>query len=275
MNEPNECTELCLRHGLEVIAIRPGVFGGSRYIAHVRDASGRSLILKQTTPERGSIEIAALRAWRGNDAAVQLIEEFEGGAYVAEFVEGTVVAEIPSASPVDYAAIGKMLRALHGATAPAGLPDVRSRFTARAMEEWSELPPEMVGLAQTAAARLRAYTPAQPVLLHGDVVPANIILGADGPRAIDPLPCAGLAAWDVAQFAVAAAGRGRRDCMRPLLEGYGDAMPHLADMFAWMHLFFLRNNLAAGRQEFVQNLRPLAEELIRDPQGFSRRHGVG
>jgi hypothetical protein len=112
------------------------------------------------------------------------------------------------------------------------------------------------------------------VLLHGDVVPANIIVVVGEPRVIDPLACRGLPAWDIAQFAVAAAGRGWRDVIGPVLDGYGEKPVRLADMFLWMHLFFLRNNLAAGRQEFALNLRPLVEELVHDPHGFSRRQGV-
>jgi len=274
MNEADMGEKFCARYGLELVSVRPGAFGGSKYVAHVRDAMGRNFMLKQTTPERGPMEVVALRAWRGNKAAVQLVEEFENGAYITEFLEGTPVAELPSSSPIDFVAIGRMLRALHRSAAPADVPDVRDRFTTRAMEAWSELTPEMLELAQAAAARVRAYAPPNPVLLHGDVVPANIIATADGPRVIDPLPCSGLPAWDIAQFAVAASGRGRRDVIRPLLNGYGEKPPQLADMFAWMHFFFLRNNLVAGRHEFVRNLRPLADELVRDPQEFSRGHGV-
>jgi len=277
MNETDACVEFCRRHRLEIISVRPGAFGGSKYVAHVRDAGGRNLMLKQTTPERGPIEIAALRAWQGNDAAVQLVEELGGGAYVTEFLEGTPVSELPSSSPVDFTAIGRMLRALHRTDAPAEMPDIRARFTAPAMGEWSELTPAMIRLAQVTAASVRAYAPPRRVLLHGDVVPANVILTADGPRVIDPLACSGLPAWDIAQFAVAAAGRGRRDVIRPLLGGYGEKPPHLADTFAWLHFFFLRNNLAAGRQEFAESLRPLANEIVRlnNPDEFLRSQGVG
>ena len=47
-------------------------------------------------------------------------------------------------------------------------------------------------------------------------------------------------------------------------------------MFAWLLLFFLRNNLAAGREEFANNLQPLAVELVRlrDPVEFLRAQGV-
>ncbi|HLB22565.1 MAG TPA: hypothetical protein VJP07_00575, partial [Dehalococcoidia bacterium] len=67
------------------------------------------------------------------------------------------------------------------------------------------------------------------------------------------------------------------DVIRPLLGGYGEKPPHLADTFAWLHFFFLRNNLAAGRQEFAESLRPLANEIVRlnNPDEFLRSQGVG
>ena len=118
MNERDACAHLCSRHGLEMVSIRTGAAGGSCYIAHVRDGTGRSLMLKQTTPDRGPLETAALRAWRGNRAAVQLVEELEDGAYLAEWLDGTPVSELPSTGLVDFAAIGGMLHTLHRAVTP-------------------------------------------------------------------------------------------------------------------------------------------------------------
>ena len=44
--------ELCRRHGLDLVSVRAGEHGGSRFVAHVREPDGRDLLLKHTVPNR-------------------------------------------------------------------------------------------------------------------------------------------------------------------------------------------------------------------------------
>jgi len=101
-------------------------------------------------------------------------------------------------------------------------------------------------------------------------VPTNVICTPSGPRAIDPFGYSGLASWDLAQLAVAAEGRGRPGLLKALLTGYGTEPPLMAEMFAWMILYFFHKNLAAHRSEFIARLQPLAEQLSQtdDPETF-------
>jgi streptomycin 6-kinase len=255
-------SKLCARHGLTVVSNRAGAADGSRYVAHVRDKRGRNLLLKQTTPERRTGEIAALRAWKGSDACVQLVAELEDGAYLAEWLEGTSLAELPPDESIDFEAVGRMLRALHATRPCLGVTDVASLFTPEFSRGWHELTSEMLQFFVQTADRLAAKQHNITTLLHGDVVPANVIITAERHRVIDPIGRSGTPAWDVAQFCVAALGRGHRHVVAPVLEGYGTMPPHFSDMFAWMMLFFLRNNLAAGRAQFVSNLLPIASALV-------------
>jgi hypothetical protein len=103
-----------------------------------------------------------------------------------------------------------------------------------------------------------------------------VVLTEAGPRLIDPVGRRGLAAWDLAQLAVAAEGRGQRRLLGGLTEGYGGAPPRLAEMAAWMLLFYLDKNLARPDSPFAPDLRRLADALVAlgDPAWFVAEHLV-
>ncbi len=90
-----------------------------------------------------------------------------------------------------------------------------------------------------------------------------------GPRFIDPVGRRGLPARDLAQLAASSVGRGRPGLLAPLLEGYRTTPPLLAEMFAWMVLFYLQKNLALPNSPFTQHLLPVAAEL--DKNGDAER----
>ncbi|MEX0750417.1 MAG: aminoglycoside phosphotransferase family protein [Dehalococcoidia bacterium] len=268
MNDRAECLDICRQHGLELQSFQEGASGASRYIACVRDHTGALFLLKQSMPDRQPAEVAALRAWDATGCAVRIVDELEGGAYLAEWLGGRSLAELAPSEPADFVAIGKMLGTLHDVTPLASLRDIRDRLSTSG---WRQLPPELIALGEESAARALA-DPAPLVMLHGDLVPSNVMLTEAGPKVIDPFPGVGPPAWDIAQLAAASAGRGRRRVIRPLLHGYGSSPPLLSDMYAWMLLFFLERNLIAGRAEFSDNLMPVALELLRtgDPEAFLR-----
>lgn len=91
---------------------------------------------------------------------------------------------------------------------------------------------------------------------------------------IDPVGYRGPAAWDIAQLAGAAEGRGQAGLLPGLLAGHGSEPPFLAELFAWQLLAYLNRNLAAGGTAFSRRLLPVAEMLLEagDPTTFSRRY---
>jgi Ser/Thr protein kinase RdoA (MazF antagonist) len=229
--------------------------------------------LKQTIPQRAASEVAALRAWTVTGSAARLVEELADGAYLAEWLEGPSLAELPPTAPADVASIGRALRSLHSVAPLRTLAGIDDRFATSARDRWPDLPPEMIEFADDVASRLRTHDPHDSVMLHGDLVPSNVMMTTRGPTFIDPFPCQGPAASDIAQLAVACAGRGRRGVIAPLVEGYASAPSLLSEMYSWMLLWFLQRNLADKRSEFSDNLHPLALEMIiiGDPTEFLRR----
>jgi Ser/Thr protein kinase RdoA (MazF antagonist) len=176
-------------------------------------------------------------------------------------VTGVTLANAVGAKTVDGPAIGRALRSLHRIPPAPTFPDIGAHFAPGVVSDWPSLPAELRPLGERFAATLRAAPATDSVFLHGDLVPTNIVLRPAGPRFIDPLGRRGLAAWDLAQLAVAAEGRGRPDLLVALLRGYGSAPPLLPEMLAWMVLFYLDKNLRNPVSPFTMNLQPLAERL--------------
>lgn len=111
-------------------------------------------------------------------------------------------------------AIDSVARALErlyrAGPAPQGLPTLAERYAdadERLLRMWRH---SRTGIERDTAARaaraLRTLSAAPvdggAVLLHGDPVPANFLLGAHGDRAIDPRPMVGDPAYDAAFWAL-------------------------------------------------------------------------
>lgn len=256
--------EVCLRHDLQLVATHTPGFGGSGFVARVRSQSGADLVLKQTTPERGVSELTALRAWSTTGDVPRLVAELGAGLYLAEWIAGPTLADVPLAEPVDARTIGRVLRLLHAVLVPAGLPSIWPWFATDPRSDLPDLDIALQGAAGAVAARVRAAQKEADVLLHGDLVPTNIVMAVTGPRVIDPVGATGPPAYDLATLAAAAAGRGRPGMLPDLLAGYGTVPPLLAELHLWQALHFLQGNLAAGRAEFVRRLAPLVWQLVAD-----------
>jgi hypothetical protein len=112
------------------------------------------------------------------------------------------------------------------------------------------------------------------VLLHGDLVPANVVVTSAGPRLIDPIGRRGLPAFDIGQLAAAAEGRGIRCLLPALLEGYGERPVLIDEITAWEVLMYLDKNLSVPDSPAVPRLLPLAEALLEldDPARFVSLH---
>jgi Ser/Thr protein kinase RdoA (MazF antagonist) len=145
----------------------------------------------------------------------------------------------------------------------------------RVSREWierdfgDELPLEFLELARKAAAALADCEPSDKVLLHGDVVPQNIIVSGGRVAFIDPIGFVGPAGWDVAQLAVAVPGRDRRASLADVVAGYSVTPPKLEPAFAYLAMVFYAKNREmeraspGTRAEFVSELGELAASLVR------------
>jgi streptomycin 6-kinase len=259
----DDVEQLCERYGFRIVRELDSRGDASRRVLQVRTASGEMLVLKQTLPARAENEIACLEAWNETKFTARLIDVLTPTCYLLEFVDGPSLAEIGGTR--DLAAVGSALQILHNMEVPpamSGLFDVQEDSTqfllfAEDTSSWDRLSAEQRRTAADAVDQLRAGMGANQ-LVHGDLVPSNIILSPAGPRLIDPVGRLGGGVWDLAQLAVTFFGRFGEDCLPDLLEGYGGAPPMMSEMFAWMTLRYLQKNRAEGRAEFAERLDRLS-----------------
>jgi hypothetical protein len=265
-----DAAEACRRLGLTLEEMLPvGRPGPGVFVARVRTASGERLLLKRASPETAAFELAALRAWSATGLTPRFVDEPEPGLYLVEWLEGTPLHELPDPRSAAVG-VGRALRVLHGAAPPPAVcPDTRNQY-APGRPGLGHLAPELEACRRRLAADILARHPVEDTLLHGDVVPAQVWLTGAGPRLVNPLGRRGLAAWDVAQLAAAAAGRGLPPLLPALLAGYGERPALVDELAAFGVLMYLEKNLTAPGSPAVARLEPLARALLRagDPAAF-------
>lgn len=181
------------------------------------NASGDEVVVKLTvTPEEASAEQAALSAWAGTGAAVQLIDvDFEHWALLmARIRPATHLPANNDPETIEVAAdlLGRLHEVRRGNFAFPGLEQVYARMERRsrddaAYEQRISGDPTLgvAGLRHTGAARAAAMklcaSAQRTVLLHGDFVAKNLLWNGAGYLAIDPVPCIGDPCSDVGFFA--------------------------------------------------------------------------
>lgn len=179
--------------------------GSASWCAPARDATGADLVLKISFPHtEARDEAAVLRAWHGH-GAVRLVEAHPADwALLLDRVRpGTPLRAARTPVRRRLAEAADVLRALHAAPAPHGLPDL-----ADVAAGWAVLLEERADRARAAGARpdpgqvrvavavLRAPTGPAPVVLHGDYNPGNLLRADGGWCAIDPKALRGDPAFD-------------------------------------------------------------------------------
>jgi len=199
---PQVVAEITERWDLEVDApLEPG--GNISWVAPARRPDGTEVVLKIQLPHvESEPEAVALAAWDG-DAAVRV--------YDHDPVRHALLLEwcrpgrglIDAADPLDVAKIGSAIGArLHRAVPPDGLRPLETMLDAWADDIDEHLEPRPgrdPGLVRRALTtmRTRPRDCAEPVLLHGDLNPTNVLSAAREPwLAIDPKPVVGDAAYD-------------------------------------------------------------------------------
>jgi streptomycin 6-kinase len=176
---------------------------------------GTDAVLKlPATLAEARVEGAALRAWAGEGAVALLDSDGDTGALLLERLRPGTPLPRGGEGSVEIAAA--TLAALHRASYDGGaFRTLAGTFPDHEREVRDDLAHERRarGEPERALAAERALPAAgllmerlagddsRRVLLHGDFLTKNLLLGADGYRAIDPLPRIGDPCADAAMFA--------------------------------------------------------------------------
>ncbi|MFE7189425.1 aminoglycoside phosphotransferase family protein [Kitasatospora sp. NPDC057541] len=190
---------LAARWGLTVLAAGGG--GTARVFRCDRLADGAAVWLKLTPdPAVAAQEATALSAWRGVPSLVRLLEHDAGSGalLLADVAPGTSLRE-RGWRPAEVAGLLGALRSVP--VDGVALPPLAERLDFLFELTGRRAPGVPTADARALARELTAYG-APVALVHGDLHPANVLLGPDGPVAIDPRACLGDPDFDLVDWAL-------------------------------------------------------------------------
>ncbi|MFD4658086.1 aminoglycoside phosphotransferase family protein [Kitasatospora sp. NPDC058444] len=177
------------------------VHGGVGLILPVRQAHGRTAVLKLSFPHPGNVhEPDAFEVWAGRGAVRLYARDDERFAMLLERASPTTLAEVRDSDEVLTAA-GRLSRRL-AVPAPPGLARLSEQaagWEAALRTDAASLPHALSDRAAAAAlATVRELARTQPeVLVHGDLHPRNILRAERAPwLAVDPKGYVGDRAYD-------------------------------------------------------------------------------
>lgn len=189
--------------------------GSASWVAPVRHASGRPLVLKVTlSHDEARDEAAGMEAWQGHSAARVLRTEQRGTTtllLMEQVLPGTPLAE--TEDPLEQDAVfGDLVRRLH-IRSPAGtafrpLADMCAWWADEAQQRLAArgdlLPAEIVERGLALFRALPGEWDGETVLLATDLHPHNILRDETGPEPgwvlIDPKPYVGDPHYDLLQY---------------------------------------------------------------------------
>jgi streptomycin 6-kinase len=201
-----QLTELAARWHLHLGSfIRRGTVS---VVVTCADTSGAPAILKISPDrERIALETRALSLYRTRRVPRVIDEDPASGAVLLEAIEpGTALDE--SGRTPDSSAIADLIGELHEHSRPRGqLPGLHERIAAlfRSGEVNYSRRPDLQALVPRSlyergrqSAEALASDAMAPVMLHGDLTPANVLDGGTrrGLVAVDPAPCVGDPGFD-------------------------------------------------------------------------------
>lgn len=210
------------------------------YIAYVRTADGRDLVLKVGVPHRDfSTEMEALAIYAGRGINSLIDADRQLNAMLLERLRpGTMLAQAEVDRSEQFGIAARILRQLHQTPPPAthGLPHfndwVQSALgDARDCADLERSRPYLDQFPRVQSMMARLMRPAEPqILLHGDLHHWNILL--DGDRdwmAIDPKGVIGASCLDVGRFIGNAMGFGttvaeRRQILLDAIRAFSEAL---------------------------------------------------
>lgn len=194
---PELVAALAGRWGLTVLSTGGG--GTARVFRCERD--GATVWLKVTPdPEVAAQEATALRAWAALPSVVGLLaaDPPAGALLLADVHPGTPLRS-HGWRPADVAPLLAELRTVPADRAPE-LPRLAERIGFLFDLTERRAPGLTPAGARGLALELAGSGPSG--LVHGDLHPANVLAGPDGPVAIDPRPCLGDPHFDLVDWAV-------------------------------------------------------------------------
>lgn len=159
----------------------------------------------------------------------------EPGVLILEDLGGRMLADIGASGP-QLRMLGKMLKQMGAVSGEGCMPltDYLEELQTELSQD-ARLTPAEQSLAKKYALKLQSATP-ENYLLHGDFHGRNVLGLTDGSLAIiDPYSLCGDRAFDLAHFAVCW-NRGQEQCLKLLLEGYGEMPPRLDHWFRWLSI---------------------------------------
>jgi streptomycin 6-kinase len=186
--------------------------GNTSVVLHAFRADGRRAILKVgPEPAIGLAEGRALRRWgrSGRTPRLWAADAATGALLLEALPDERPIADRPE--PADLAAVAGLIGALHACTGPTRVEPLADRV-AFIYDHWIprycavERCRQAVSRATLERGRALAVELAtghpDPVLLHGDLHPGNVLDGGPvrGLVAIDPRPCVGDPAFDAIDF---------------------------------------------------------------------------
>jgi streptomycin 6-kinase len=200
---PSLLAELSVAWDLEVGC--PVEHGGcASIILPVASDHGVAAVLKLSVPhEEARHEVAALRGWRGEGAVTLLRASEDGLALLLERCDpGQDLWTFPADGQLDVMAdlLPRLWIAAPDTTLP-DLSDTAARWKRQLHGKAAALgvPAAIADRAQRWITELAADDPRR--LLHGDLHPGNVLAAQREPwLAIDPKPCIGDPAFDLAQL---------------------------------------------------------------------------
>jgi streptomycin 6-kinase len=170
--------ELCVLWSLTLGRRRPG--GSSSYVVGARSADGRDVVVKVALPDPGlPAQVATLRRAAGRGYARLLTSDVDRGALLLEALgpslqQSTLPVEDQLRLLADTLALAWQAADAH----PDAPADKAASLHAMVGRLWRDLdrpcPPAVVERALTYAERRRA-DPGEPVVVHGDPHPANLL----------------------------------------------------------------------------------------------------
>jgi streptomycin 6-kinase len=181
--------------------------GSMSVVCRCRMPDGRAAVLK-VSPDRSRIatESAALKRWTTSHTPAVYAVDQSVGAMLIEAIEPGIALDESSTYPTAKGVV-ELLSSLHSAGADPSFPplayrvaylfDVGTVHYRRDPRLVDLIPPMVYERGRHLATRLAEDT-SPPVLLHGDLTPANIVDGGTrrGLVALDPAPCLGDAGFD-------------------------------------------------------------------------------
>jgi streptomycin 6-kinase len=249
----------------ELRELEPVPAGGTSRVVACRIADGERAFLKLTPePSLAIDEATALRVWEDGGRAPRVLAFDEPTrALLLEAIEpGTRLADVPQLATVP--AVAGLMAALH-VPAPAGLPALRERVdfvfsVTRTRAREMRLDASAIERSHAAARRLADDHPGPAAFVHGDLHPANVLVGPPGRElvAIDPRACMGDPAFDLVDWITDCAAPDRWQERSDALAAATGVAP--ARLWSWLRA--LAVVIAAARLAGPRRDDELADRLL-------------